>query len=155
MTEPQFMIVFILLMFITTVGITVFLVKRSNGNARLYWFIACVIASFYLIGYLIAPVSAVISLLVLFLMKNEEDNSLVDIKDGTFHLISLSAGGLFFVIYGLFAVGGVYWLWMAIQLGSFWMFVVGLFPLSFLVSVPVGAYSLVFGMPDWVISFFG
>lgn len=155
MTEPQIMIVFIILMFITTVGITVFLVKRSNGNARLYWFIACVMASFYLVGYLVAPFSTVISLLILFLMKNEKDNALVDIKDGLFHLIAFSASGLFFVIYGLLAIGGFYWLWMAIQLGSFWMFIVGVFPLSFLVTVPVGAYSLIFGMPDWVISFFG
>ena len=155
MTELKFMIVFILLTFIATVVGTVFLVKRSNGNSRFYWFIACVITSFYLVGYLIAPIAAIVSLLILFFIKNEKDNYLVDIKDGFLNLISLSAGGIFFVIYGLSAVGGLYWLWMAIKISSFWMFIVGLFPLSFLVTVPVGAYSLVFGMPDWVISFFG
>lgn len=149
------MLMFFLLTFLVTVLVTVFLVKRSSGNARFYWFVGCVLASTYLIGYLFSPVSGLVSLLILFFMKNEEDNALVDIRNGIFHLMSLSAGGLFFVLYGLLGIGGLYWLWMAIQLGSFGMFAIGIFPLAFLVTVPVGAYSLVFGMPDWVISFFG
>lgn len=149
------MLMFFLLTFIATVLVTVFLVKRSKGNARFYWFIGCVIASTYLIGYMFSPVSGLVSLLILFAIRNETDNALIDIRDGILHLISLSAGGLFLVMYGLLGIGGLYWLWMAIQLGSFGMFAIGIFPLAFLVTVPVGAYSLIFGMPDWVIALFG
>lgn len=64
---------------------------------------------------------------------------------------SILAGILIFI--ALF--GGLYWLWMAITLGSFWMFVIGLFPLFYIVTAPVGAWSLVFGIPDWIFNFFG
>ena len=55
----------------------------------------------------------------------------------------------------LLSLGNIYWLWMAIQIGSFSMFVVGMFPLFIIVTAPVGGWSLVFGMPHWVYSFFG
>ncbi len=55
----------------------------------------------------------------------------------------------------LIGLGNLYWLWMSIQLGSFMMFVAGLFPLFFIVTGPAGAWSLLFGVPDWVISMFG
>jgi CBS-domain-containing membrane protein len=35
------------------------------------------------------------------------------------------------------------------------MFVMGLFPLTALIVAPVGAYSLIFGVPEWVFNFFG
>jgi hypothetical protein len=56
----------------------------------------------------------------------------------------------------LIGVGDIYWLWMAIHLGSFGMFLIGLFPpTAAIIGMPVGAWSLLFGAPDWVISFFG
>lgn len=55
----------------------------------------------------------------------------------------------------LLALGDLYWLWMAIQIGSFWMFVIGLIPPCFIVTGPVGAWSLLFDPPDWVLSTFG
>lgn len=59
------------------------------------------------------------------------------------------------VIYPLIGLGDLYWLWMAIQFGNFKMFLAGLFPLFFIVTGPVGAWSLFFGTPDWVIRIFG
>jgi hypothetical protein len=64
----------------------------------------------------------------------------------------LGAAGL--GLYSLFAIGGLYWLWMAIQFKSFWMFAVGLFPLTAIFAAPVGGYSLIFGPPDWLLHLF-
>ncbi|HIO47356.1 TPA: maltose ABC transporter permease [Candidatus Poribacteria bacterium] len=66
------------------------------------------------------------------------------------------AGILIYALILLLILGGVYWLWMAIQLGSFWMFAIGLvFPISGIVTCPVGAWSLLFGIPDWIHNLFG
>lgn len=71
-------------------------------------------------------------------------------------VLGFTAGTFGIIFWILFSIGGIYWLWMAIQLGSFFMFFVGLFPITavFLAS-PVGAWSLLFGAPDWVLNFFG
>lgn len=37
------------------------------------------------------------------------------------------------------SIGGLYWLWVAIQIGSFAMFVVGVVPPLYIVTAPVGA----------------
>ena len=52
-------------------------------------------------------------------------------------------------------LGELYWLWIAIQMGSFWMFVFGLAGPLILIAAPTGAYGLIFGMPAWVFSLFG
>lgn len=58
--------------------------------------------------------------------------------------------------YALVAVGGIYWLWIAIQIGSFGMFLIGLFPITAIfVATPVGAWSILFGVPGWVFDVFG
>ena len=64
------------------------------------------------------------------------------------HLLSIFAPSILGIL------GFFYWLWMAIKIGSFWMFVVGISPLAFM-TVPVGAWSFFFGMPDWVGNMFG
>ena len=66
-----------------------------------------------------------------------------------------SFGLVMYGLYGGLAVGGLYWLWMAARMGSVLMFVVGLLPPAYLVTSPVGLYSLVFGKPHWVVSLFG
>ena len=71
-----------------------------------------------------------------------------DLKGGFLSLLGMA-------ISILFSIGGIYWLWMATQLGSFWMFFCGLFPFTMLITVPVGAYSFIFGMPEWVANMFG
>ena len=69
--------------------------------------------------------------------------------------VGFVGGSAFMVIYVLIGIGGLYWLWIAIQIGSFGMFVVGCIPPLFLITAPVGAWSFLFGVPDWVFNFFG
>lgn len=64
-------------------------------------------------------------------------------------------GLIIMAVYGLLALGGLYWLWIAVEIGSFFMFVVGVFPLCYVVTAPVGAYSILFGVPNWVYAMFG
>jgi hypothetical protein len=60
-----------------------------------------------------------------------------------------------FAIWAVIAAGGLYWFWMAIQIGSFVMFVIGCFPpTGLLFATPVGAWSLLFGIPDWIFDWF-
>ncbi|PHS47640.1 hypothetical protein SAMN04487869_11879 [Marinobacter sp. DSM 26671] len=70
-------------------------------------------------------------------------------------LISGTMGFVFMILGILIAIGSIYWLWVAIQIGSFGMFLVGIFPLFFVITGPVGAWGLLFGMPGWVFSIFG
>lgn len=64
-------------------------------------------------------------------------------------------GFLILALMMLLSIGGIYWLWMSIQLGSFGMFLMGVFPLAYVVTAPVGAWSILFGMPHWVYNTFG
>lgn len=57
--------------------------------------------------------------------------------------------------YLLFGLGNLYWLFLSVQLGSFWMFMLGVMPPSILVTGFTGAYSLLFEVPNWVLSAFG
>jgi hypothetical protein len=43
-------------------------------------------------------------------------------------------GFVFMALMMLLSVGGLYWLWMAIKLGSFGMFLMGVFPLFYVVT---------------------
>jgi hypothetical protein len=70
----------------------------------------------------------------------------------TMLMAGLGAAGLGLAV--LMPLGGLYWLWMAIQYKSFWMFAVGLFPLTAIFAAPIGGYSLIFGPPDWVLHLF-
>ncbi len=54
----------------------------------------------------------------------------------------------------LWAIGIIYWQWMAVQIGSFLMFFIGLFPPFLLLTGPIGGWSFLFGPPDWLINFF-
>ncbi len=71
------------------------------------------------------------------------------------NLFEGAMGLIMVVVFGLLSLGGLYWLWIAIQIGSFFMFIVGVFPLCFIVTAPVGAYSILFGVPNWVFVMFG
>lgn len=64
--------------------------------------------------------------------------------------------GLFVILFGIaLPVGGLYWMWIAIQIGSFWMFVLGIIPPAWPITSTVGIYSLLFGAPHWVFTWFG
>mgnify|MGYP004187672591 CR=1 FL=1 len=64
-------------------------------------------------------------------------------------------GTALFCLMMMLPIGELYWLWTSIQIGSFWMFVFGLAGPLILIAAPVGAYGLLFGMPQWVFHFFG
>lgn len=70
-------------------------------------------------------------------------------------LFETAMGMVLFGLYSLVGIGSLYWLWMAIQLESFMMFVVGIFPLFIIITAPIGTWSLLFGIPDWVYNIFG
>jgi hypothetical protein len=48
-------------------------------------------------------------------------------------------------------LGWAYWMWMAIHLGSFMMFFVGILGPSALVAGILGTWSFVFGVPLWLL----
>jgi len=51
----------------------------------------------------------------------------------------------------LTVLGAMYWLWLAVQMGSVWMFVIGVIPIFVIVTGPVGVWSYVSGsLPEWV-----
>ena len=51
----------------------------------------------------------------------------------------------------LIVLGAIYWLWLAVQMGNAWMFAIGVIPIFFIVTGPVGVWSYVFGsLPQWV-----
>ncbi len=67
-------------------------------------------------------------------------------------------GGAFAIamlpLYFVLPLGWLYWLWLAIQFGNFWMFVVGVIPPTAILTAPIGAWSLLFGVPQWVLNWF-
>lgn len=70
-------------------------------------------------------------------------------------LFGAAAGVILIGFYITMAIGGLYWLWMAIQLGSFVMFLVIIFPPLLIFAAPIGMYSMIFGVPNWILSWFG
>jgi len=70
-------------------------------------------------------------------------------------LLAGSMGVAFMGLFLLIALGNIYWIWISFQIGSFTMFIVGLFPPFIIVTGPIGAWSLLFGVPYWVTNIFG
>src|SRR5260221_7474190 len=54
----------------------------------------------------------------------------------------------------LFLLANMYWLWLSLKLGSLSMFVVGLIPVSWIVTGPVAVWALLFDVPKWVLHTF-
>lgn len=79
-------------------------------------------------------------------------NSIRNFFEGLF---GAAAGIVMIGFFITWSIGTLYWLWMAIHLGSFAMFLVLVFPPAMLVTGPVGVYSWIFGPPDWVMRWFG
>ena len=77
------------------------------------------------------------------------------IKEKVTEMATGALGWIIMPLFFLIPIGDLYWIWMAIQFGSFGMFFVGLIPPFFFIAAPVGAWSLIFGPPDWVIRMFG
>lgn len=69
--------------------------------------------------------------------------------------LDTALGFVLMPLFFLIPVGSLYWIWMAIQLGSFGMFVIGIVPPAALFTAPIGLYSLLFGAPQWLMRMFG
>jgi len=59
-----------------------------------------------------------------------------------------SAFGIGFFLCG--TLGWAYWMWMAINVGSFMMFLFGIFGPFALIAGVLGLWSFAFGMPVWL-----
>jgi hypothetical protein len=60
-----------------------------------------------------------------------------------------SAIGIIFFVCG--TLGWAYWMWMAINLGSFMMFFFGILGPFALVAGVLGLWSFLFGIPLWLL----
>ena len=50
----------------------------------------------------------------------------------------------------ILVLGAFYWIWLSIQLGSIVMLIAGLYPVTILLTAPLGIFSLLFGTPGWL-----
>jgi hypothetical protein len=143
-----------LVIFVSSVLLSVFLVKRANPDRRAQWFFGCAIVLLLLFGIIKGPIAILASLATLALLKKENSNPLSDIGNGFLGILAVSFGFLSMVVWGFAGLGGIYWLWLAIQLKSFGMFFLGMVPFFWIVTAPVGAYAWAFGTPQWVTNTF-
>jgi len=58
---------------------------------------------------------------------------------------------MLFAILKLLLLTNMYWLWLSLKLGSLSMFVIGLVPVSWIVTGPVALWALIFDVPKWVL----
>ncbi len=140
----------ILAIFTATIIGFIWLVKRAKPEKRIHWFVGCSILSIFVLGIIQGPIAIIASLGILAFIQKEDERPLKDIGEGALSILGSGFAVAFYALYMLIGIGGIYWLWLAIQIKSFTMFILGIFPLSFIFTAPVGAYSLVFGMPNWI-----
>ena len=60
-----------------------------------------------------------------------------------------------FALMLLMPLGWAYWLWIAVHIGSFLMFFLGIAGPFAIVIAPLGLWSFLFGTPAWLLSMFG
>ena len=84
-------------------------------------------------------------------MKNEKNNSIANTSKGLQKILGDGTG----IAKILLAIGGIYWLWLAIQMKSVSMFLFGCLPPLWLVTGPAGVYALIINTPRWVYEMFG
>ena len=70
-------------------------------------------------------------------------------------LFGSAVGIMWLLVIILYSIGSIYWLWIAIKIGSFMMFVCGFIPPFCIFTGFIGGYSILFGVPDWVFNTFG
>lgn len=73
----------------------------------------------------------------------------------TSKIIDAIGAPFFIALAVLILIGDFYWLFQALQWGSFIMFIIGMAGPSIIISGPVGAYALIFGWPSWIAGMFG
>ena len=62
----------ILVLFLLTVGISVWLIKRAKQEKRIHWFLGCSIVTFIIMGIIKTPI-AIVSIVVLLRMSKKEN----------------------------------------------------------------------------------
>jgi hypothetical protein len=67
-------------------------------------------------------------------------------------LAALTGNTIGLILMATFMVGPIYWIWMAIQFGSFGMFLFGVIPPFVIIAAPLGLWSLLFGPPQWLLA---
>ncbi len=67
----------------------------------------------------------------------------------TFSTLLASGAGIIFLLCG--TLGWAYWMWTAIQLGSFGMFFFGILGPFAVVAGVLGLWSFLFGIPSWLL----
>ncbi len=73
-------------------------------------------------------------------------------KDFLAKIIGIVGGTTFYIIMIGIVPGWAWWMWMAIQLGSFGMFLFGILgPFAFVAGL-LGLWSLLFGAPYWLLN---
>lgn len=60
-----------------------------------------------------------------------------------------------FLLYIGIPIGTFYWVFLSIKIGSFAMFLMGIFPVTIIFTGPVGLYCLIMDTPRWIYSVFG
>ena len=55
----------------------------------------------------------------------------------------------------LLALGAIYWVWVALKLGSLPMLLIGFAGPAVMATAPIGLYMLLFGVPDRLVETFG
>ena len=91
---------------------------------------------------------------MLAMLKKQDDDPIGDIMVGITALFTSGIGFAFALLYFFLPLGWVYWIWLSIQMESFAMFALGIFPPTGVIAAPIGLYSLVFDPPDWLITQF-
>ena len=87
-----------------------------------------------------------------FLFRRLTMDSIKSFFEGIF---GAAAGFVMITLMLCYSIGTIYWMWIAIQVGSFWMFVLGFMPPTMVFTGLIGGYSMIFGTPDWVFNMFG
>lgn len=155
MTKSEAYSLLLMVMLALSVILSVYLIRRAKPEKRFFWFLGVAVLSVPLFGLLKAPVVIVLILAILAFMKKEDDNPLSDVFTGGAGIFAMGFGFGMYGLMMLIGLGDLYWLWMAIQLKSFGMFVLGIFPIAWIVTGPVGAYALLFEAPAWITNTFG
>ncbi|MGM0430767.1 MAG: hypothetical protein ACQEQ2_10785 [Pseudomonadota bacterium] len=130
--------------------LSAWLIRRASPQRRFIWFTGSVVAFILLFGIKFFFVPLLTCLVILYFAKRDGDNPLGDIGIGFVNIFTIAISWCLFGLYILLPVGALYWMFISIQVGSFWMFLVGFIPIAW----PIGAYGLIFDMPDWVLDMF-
>jgi hypothetical protein len=66
-------------------------------------------------------------------------------------LLGGAGAGIYIILMIGLGPGWVYWLWMAIHFGRFWMFLLAFLGPTGLIAAGLGLWSLIFGAPHWLL----